>query len=79
MTKELTISFSRRCALFSRACTDKSSIESVQREKLPGVMINANLTWDDHTVGRLDYQPLFGKMSLKTRETAEIEPTLWGS
>ena len=51
MTKELTISFSRQYAPFSRACIDKSSIESVQREKLLGVMINANLTWDDHTVG----------------------------
>lgn len=43
-TKELTISFSRQCPLFPRACIGGNSIESVQCAKLLGVMLNVNLT-----------------------------------
>ena len=47
-TKELTISFSRQRPLFPRACIDGNSIESVKCAKLLGVMLNVNLTWNDH-------------------------------
>ena len=47
-TKELTISFSRQRPLFPRACIDRNSIETVQCKKLLGVMLNVNLTYNDH-------------------------------
>ena len=46
--KELTINFSCQCPRFQRACIDGNPIESVQCAKLLGVMINSNLTWNDH-------------------------------
>ena len=42
------MSFSRQRPLFARACIDGNSIESVQCAKLLGVMINVNITWNDH-------------------------------
>ena len=47
-TYQLTISFSRQCPRFQRARIDGNPIESVQCAKLLGVMINSNLTWNDH-------------------------------